>query len=406
MLLRLAARRAGGRQRTVAGERAFRHVAVQLAEHGLGDRLLEPDLALHLAKILDLFVRDQRHDQALGAGPGGATRTVHVRLVVFRRVVVDDRGDAVDVDAAGGDVGGDECVHTALLEVVEGPVALALAASTMDRRSGEAELVELLGEAVGAVTGATEDDRRPGGVDDLGHDRVAVGLVDLPEAMRGGLDVGGLLADLVAHRIALIVAGELGDVTVERCREQHGLTIRRGLVEQTADGGHESHVGHAVGLVEHDLPDVTQVDVTALDQVFEAARAGHQDVDAALEGAQLPAVTDTAVDGVDAHVAGEAAQLGRDLLGELTSRGEHQRDRAPWRRLTERCRIGNERHAEREGLTRAGRCSSAHIATGEAVGDGCGLDFEGFVDPATTEGVADERGNAQLGEGGGHDVTF
>ncbi len=224
--------------------------------------------------------------------------------------------------------------------------------------------------------------------------------------MRSGLDVGSFLADLVAHGVALVVAGELGDVAVERRREQHGLTVRRGLVEQAPDRRHEAHVGHPVGLVEHDLADIAQVDVATLDQVFEAARAGHQDVDAALEGAQLAAVADAAVDGVDADVSGEAAQLGRDLLGELTSRGEHQRDRAPWRRLAERCRVGNERHAEREGLARAGGCSSAHIAAGEAVGDGCGLDLEGFVDAATTEGVADERGDAQLGERGGHDVAF
>ena len=42
------------------------------------------------------------------AGARGAAGAVQVVLVVVRRVEVDDQVDVVDVDAAGGDVGGDE----------------------------------------------------------------------------------------------------------------------------------------------------------------------------------------------------------------------------------------------------------------------------------------------------------
>src|SRR4029077_12953126 len=42
---------------------------------------------------------------ARGAGAGGAPGPVQVRLVLARRIRVDDQVDAVDVDAARGDVG-------------------------------------------------------------------------------------------------------------------------------------------------------------------------------------------------------------------------------------------------------------------------------------------------------------
>ena len=49
------------------------------------------------------------------------------------------------------------------------------------------------------------------------------------------------------------------------------------------DLGHEAQVGHVVGLVEHDNPDLTEVDRTAVGEVHEASRRGHHDVQAPLE---------------------------------------------------------------------------------------------------------------------------
>ena len=95
------------------------------------------------------------------AGPAGAAGAVDVVLVVGGRVEVHDAGDAVDVDAAGGDVGGDEGVHSPRRERREGPLALGLAAVAVDGRGVDAGLVQLLGEAVGAVLGAAEHDGRP-----------------------------------------------------------------------------------------------------------------------------------------------------------------------------------------------------------------------------------------------------
>ena len=55
----------------------------------------------------------------VGAGPGGAAGAVQVGLVLDRRVGVDDERDVVDVDAACGDVGGDQRGRAALGEGVQ-----------------------------------------------------------------------------------------------------------------------------------------------------------------------------------------------------------------------------------------------------------------------------------------------
>src|SRR3954449_7422178 len=54
-----------------------------------------------------LAARDQRDRGALGAGARGAADAVHVSLGHVGEVEIDDVGDAVDVDAASGDIGGD-----------------------------------------------------------------------------------------------------------------------------------------------------------------------------------------------------------------------------------------------------------------------------------------------------------
>ena len=52
-------------------------------------------------------------------GPAGAADPVHVGLVVVGALVVDHVGDPLDVDAAGGDVGGDQDVDLALAEPLQ-----------------------------------------------------------------------------------------------------------------------------------------------------------------------------------------------------------------------------------------------------------------------------------------------
>src|SRR4029079_9757568 len=69
---------------------------------GRGDG--HPDQLLDVAQERQLVMRAERNGDAFGAGPCGATDAVHVAFRDVGQIEVDDVTDALDVDAAGGDV--------------------------------------------------------------------------------------------------------------------------------------------------------------------------------------------------------------------------------------------------------------------------------------------------------------
>ncbi len=207
----------------------------------------------------------------------------------------------------------------------------------------------------------------------------------------------------MADRVALVAAGDHADVAVERGREQDGLTLLRGGVEDATHGGEESHVGHPVGFVDHDDLDHAEVHHPLGDEVLEPAGAGHEDVDAAAHRPALRLVADPAVDGEDgavAHVA-ERRELALDLGRELTGRCEHQAARLLGLGPADPV---DERDAEGDGLAGAGGGAPADVATGEQVGNRQGLDGKRLGDAAMGEHVDEIGGNAEISEAG-HDET-
>ena len=95
---------------------------------------------------------------------------------------------------------------------------------------------------------------------------------------RGDRRVG--LVDRVRHRVVQELAHQLVHAVVERGAEQQALAVGRGRVHDAGDAGQEAQVGHVVGLVEHGDLDGVEGDVLLLHEVFEAAGAGDDDVDA------------------------------------------------------------------------------------------------------------------------------
>ncbi len=145
-------------------------------------------------------------------------------------------GDVGDVDAAGGDVGGDQGVDLAVLEAGQGPLALALGLVPVHRDCLQLAAAESLDEPVGTALGPHEDQRAPplavaqltGQVVELG----ALG-VDVDEAVLDfGLRALGGLG--VAMRLARVGGRELAGGALERRREEEGLAVCRGLGDDPA----------------------------------------------------------------------------------------------------------------------------------------------------------------------------
>ncbi len=224
-----------------------------------------------------------------------------------------------------------------------------------------------------------------------------VGGLDVPERVGRRVEVGLDFADLVTHRVVLVLAGERTDVAVEGRREEDRLAVLGDQVEELAHLRQESHVGHAVGFVDDDDLDAVELDGAALDQVDESARAGDEDVDAAAQLAHLGVVADTAVDRDHAPTAGlgERQEILLDLGGKLTRRGEDE----PARTQAAGARDAlDHRDPEGEGLARAGRGPARDVAPGERVDDGGRLDGERLGDVALLERVDEVGGHAEIGK--------
>ncbi len=356
---------------------------------------------LHQAEDLLALVRQGQGDDRAGlAGAGGAARAVQVVLVVTGGVDVEDQVDAVDVDAAGGDVGGDQAVHVAGLEVLEDAGTGALGHAAVQRVRADTGVDELLGDAVGAHLGADEDDRAALAGGDGGGDRGLVLRLHDEDVVGHGGDRAGGGVDLVRDRVDQVALDQGVDLVLERRGEQQALTAGRHQVEDLGDLGQEAHVGHLVGLVEDGDLDLVEGGGTAVDDVAQTARGGDEDVDAALEGVDLVAHGRTAAD--DLHLQAEDVAVGLEGVGDLhrqlAGRGEDQAAGALLLGVAAGQR-GEQRQTEGEGLAGAGAAAAEDVLAGQGVRDGRRLDREGGGHAVLGELADDGLVQAQVAEG-------
>jgi hypothetical protein len=188
-------------------------------------------------------------------------------------------------------------------------------------------------------------------------------------------------------------------VSMRRGREQHGLAVRGGGAEDQLEVLREAHVEHLVGLVEHEGLEVVEHQGAAVDVVDRAAGGGHDDVDAALQLAQLRPDRGAAVDGEDAgaELRAVAGEVVGHLHGELAGGGQHQgRGGLVAAGLGEAL---HQRQAERGGLAGAGGGLAEHVVTGDQVRDGLRLHRGGAGVAHAGEHVDELDPQAQVGEG-------
>ena len=172
--------------------------------------------------------------------------------------------------------------------------------------------------------------------------------------------------------------------------------------EDAGDAGKEAEVGHVVGLVEHGDLDAVEAHVALLHEVFEAAGAGHDDVDAGTQRRLLRLLADAAEDRRDGEAGcrSEGLDGGGDLRRELAGRCEHETAGAAGgaARGESARQAGDEGKGERDGLAAAGAAAAEHVVTGERVGQRVALDREGFGLALTGEDVGQRRGHAEVEE--------
>ena len=311
------------------GRRQLRHVLVGRRRHDGNALVGQPLDTLELAALAAVAERDRN---ARGAGARSAADAMDVALGIGRQLEVDDMGHALHVDAARGEIGSDQDAGFAAAEIVERLLAGVLRLVAVDRLGAHATVFQRLGDAVGAALGAREDDDPLEAL--IGQEMIEQGALEAGvheiNALVDLLDGAALRCDLDLLGVLENFRGKLGDVVRHRRREQQGLPVLGHRGRDATDVADEAHVEHAIGFVEDEEADLSELHVAALDQVEQTARRGDQDVDAARQGLDLAAVAQTTDDGAEAQA--EAATVGVEAAGDLdrefAGRRQHESARA------------------------------------------------------------------------------
>ncbi len=229
-------------------------------------------------------------------------------------------------------------------------VALVLGHAAVQRLGAVTAGGERLAERVDLFAGAAEDHRRGGRLDVqdapergrlvLARDEVG----DLPHV--GGAGLALVAVDAHLDRVGEVALHEAVDALGQRGREQHGLPLARApaaMIASMSSAKPMSSISSASSSTTvRSSPKST---VAAAEVVDRPARRGDDDVDAALQRADLPADRLAAVDGEHprAELAAVAVRGLGDLDRELAGRHQHQRlraRRAP-RAVSRRCSSGS-----------------------------------------------------------------
>jgi hypothetical protein len=139
----------------------------------------------------------------LVAGAAGAADAVDVVFADVRDFVVHDVRQLVDVDAAGGDVGGHQRADVAALEAGQRLGAGGLALVAVQRHRLDAVLGQEFGHVVGAELGAGEHQHLAPVVllDDVRQQRLLLAAADRVDHLRDALHRGVARRDLDALRV-------------------------------------------------------------------------------------------------------------------------------------------------------------------------------------------------------------
>ncbi len=146
---------------------------------------------------------DKNNGLAGATGSTGAAYSVHIRLAVVRHIVIDYMADPLDIQASGGDIGGDHDIKGAVFELLDGFFPHLLGHVAIERGAGQAPGFQFFGQLYGHQFGADKDQHRLHlfGLKNLGQGIEFVHPFNLPEVLGNGPHGGCLAFNSDFHRV-------------------------------------------------------------------------------------------------------------------------------------------------------------------------------------------------------------
>jgi hypothetical protein len=238
------------------------------------------------------------------------------------------------------------------------------------------------------------------GVEDVEQDGALVDVLNvlnlLSNVLRSRADTANGQEDVILEEILsehLNIAGEGGreHESLAALNTGHILTLN-----DAANLGLETHVKHAIGLIENKVLDVAERDAATLNQIHESAGGSDKKIATAFNLAELGSYLSTAIDdaGTNPRTVGKLPRLVVNLRDKLASGGEYQGGGVRLALATKvaaltgrngRGAVGKSlrQDGEQETTCLAGTCLGAchEVATADDNGDGVLLNRRGDLVP-------------------------
>ncbi|MNC15251.1 hypothetical protein D3C75_630620 [compost metagenome] len=303
---------------------------------------------------------------------------MHVILGNDREVKVDHQRQVIDIQAAGRHIGRHQHLDFAGLEAVQRALTGGLRAVTVDTVGIHTLGQQALHQLIDAIAGLGEHQHL---LPALLAQQVAeqVDLALFIHRHQPLLDAGGrgiARADFDAQRVVQGQPRQHADLVGESGGEQQRLALawQRGVHRLQLFG--KAQVEHAVGFVQHQGLHLVELHGVLPEQVEQAARGSHQQVDTPAQAHHLWVDTDPAIHRVSTQrqVLGVFAHVVVHLLGQLASGYQHQgADRVAGHLLAFQRQALQHRQGKARGLAGAGLGRGHQVAAGQHGGDGLGL---------------------------------
>ena len=275
----------------------------------------------------------------------GTTNTMNIVVDIAGEVVVDNVGDVGDIQTTSGNGGGDHDGGLAGPESVESVFSLALSAITVDRSGRQVVAVKEVTEHISHALGLDEDKCQSKRIliltgKDIEKDTALVMVFNilnlLGDVLGSGADTSNTEEDVVLQEVAsehLDIAGESG-------REHEGLACGGAwhvfALDDTTNLGFETHIQHAISLIENEVLDIGERDSSTLDEIDETTGSSGEKITSFLDLAELLVDVGTTIDDsrADPGAVRELASLLVDLRDQLTRGREDQGSREGLARAT------------------------------------------------------------------------
>ena len=255
------------------------------------------DQLLNIAQVRHFLPVYERPSHTAIPRPTRSTNAMHIGFRNIWHFVIDHVRQLININTARCDVRSHQYTRFAVFEVGEGRLSGRLTLISMNGLRGDIQLHQVLHHLVGTVFGSCKHQHRWDilcrRIQQMTQQKALVLLIYIVNTLRYFLGRGRYRCHRNAHWIHQNILTQLHHLRGHRGREKEGLSLRRQFRNHLFHIVNETHIQHAIRLIQYKELNIAQVNVPLLHQIEESARRCCHHIHTALDGIHLRLLSHT-----------------------------------------------------------------------------------------------------------------